>query len=92
MKPGAAARPGRRKRGPSARDLDRARGEVLADDARGARARASSGGRCAERRPLCESANATSGRDSAMREKASSQRANSVASLFRNLRRAGVLK
>ena len=31
-------------------------------------------------------------RESEMRAKASSQRANSVASLFRNLRRAGVLK
>jgi hypothetical protein len=41
---------------------------------------------------LCESEKATCGRDSAMRAKASSQRANSVASLFRNLRRAGVLK
>ena len=57
-----------------------------------ARARASSGGRCALLRPLCASENATWGRESAMRVKASSQRANSVASLFRNLRRAGVLK
>jgi len=46
----------------------------------------------ATRRPLCASENATPGRDSATRENASSQRANSVASLFRNFRRAGVLK
>ena len=54
--------------------------------------RAEAGARCATRRPLCVSEKATAGRDSATREKASSQRANSVVSLFRNLRRAGVLK
>ena len=59
---------------------------------RAARSRKPSGGKCDERRPLCASENATPGRESAMREYASSQRPYSVASLFRNLRRAGVLK
>ena len=49
-------------------------------------------GQLPDLRPLCCSVKATSGRDSAMRLKASSQWANSVASDFRNLRRAGVLK
>ena len=43
-------------------------------------------------RALCRSVNVTSGRASATRAKASAQCANSVASLLRNLRRAGVLK
>ena len=42
--------------------------------------------------PLCCKEKATSGRDSAMRLNVSSHQANSVFSLFRNLRRAGVLK
>ena len=47
---------------------------------------------CCNRRPSCHSANSTSGRASAWRRNASVQCASSVASLFRNLRRAGVLK
>ena len=42
-------------------------------------------------RPLCLRVKVTSGRDRAARVNTSSQWANSVASLFRNLRRAGVL-
>src|SRR5204862_125394 len=42
-------------------------------------------------RPLCLRVRATSDRDTAARVNTSSQWANSVASLFRNLRRAGVL-
>ena len=49
-------------------------------------------GNCHTERPLCCNENATSGRDSAMRLNVSSHQANSVFSLFRNLRRAGVLK
>src|SRR5712691_1445604 len=42
-------------------------------------------------RPLCLRVKVTSGRDKAARVKTASQWANSVASLLRNLRRAGVL-
>ncbi len=49
-------------------------------------------GNCQTLLPLCCNENATSGRDSAMRLKVSSHQANSVLSLLRNLRRAGVLK
>ena len=49
-------------------------------------------GRCSDTRPLCRRLKATSARDSAARFTTASQCANSVASDFRNLRRAGVLK
>jgi hydroxymethylglutaryl-CoA lyase len=47
---------------------------------------------CATRRPSCQTAKPTSGRARAWRRTASSAWAISVASVFRNLRRAGVLK
>ncbi|EWS52528.1 hypothetical protein X551_04685 [Methylibium sp. T29] len=58
------------------------------------RMRCSSGARrhCASSLPSCQTAKPTSGRASAWRRTASRQWASSVASVFRNLRRAGVLK
>jgi hypothetical protein len=47
---------------------------------------------CSTSLPSCQTAKPTSGRASAWRRTASTQCASSVASLFRNLRRAGVLK
>ncbi len=57
-----------------------------------ARSGAGCGLRCSATRPLCFSVNATSGRASAMRRNTSLQWPNSVASVRRNLRRAGVWK
>ena len=47
---------------------------------------------CSTNLPSCQMAKPTSGRASAWRRTASMQWANSVASVFKNLRRAGVLK
>ncbi len=78
-----------------ARRFRRARCDARANSSPSTAAMRSASGcgfRCQRARPLCWSENAASQRESATRLNASSQCAYSVASDFRNLRRAGVLK
>ena len=77
--------------GASASTVRGVRNEVVAEQLLDARAAAGGDRRCTTR-PLCCSVKPTSGCASATRRNASSQCAHSVASVRRNLRRAGVLK